>query len=281
MNRRAGVRILLSMVGLAAAPGLAAPSGGLLPAGEVAAQSTAGKNPGTGIQVRSASYAAATGTLTVDMQWNRQELRKRGTDSGHLVLLAHGADGPVAVHSEAVALNRKHRLRHEIQLTADEQALLDPAGAMFVAATHKHDDDADSRFDRAWYDRKAVDGTALPAGTAVRGGADTRDCPGPFEPRSDLSNCLLWGANLASMELYFVNFENATLSTANMSHADLSYANLADSELSGADLSYANLDRTNLSQAIVVGTNLTGAYLCATRMPDDSVSYAGCPPPGA
>lgn len=249
---------------------------GPLPSGGTATMASAAAGKRTGLHIRWAGYDAATGTLTVDVRWSRKELRRPGDDAGHLTLLARGANGLLAVRHEALDLDRKHRSRHEIRLTAEEQATLDAAGAMLVAATHKHDDEDDGLYDRGWYDLASVGDAASPAPGSARGWASHRPCPGPFSAGEDLSSCMLVGADLASMYLTGANLTDANLSAADLSGATLSDSDLSESDLTrasligttltGADLTsatatFAGLAQANLAHAILTGADLTGANL--------------------
>ena len=220
----------------------------------------AGKGP-RGIEVREVAYDAGTGMVGVRMRWNRQELRRSGTNAGHLALLGQTPDGYVLVREETVGLGRRPGRSYAIQLTPEEQARL--AGATLeVAATHKHDDDG-GLFDRAWYDRG-------PAGNAAgpRGGTSTCDSAGPG---ADLSGCNIAGIDLSDMNLTGANFADA-----NLAFASLTGANLTDANLSDADLFFANLTDANLTGANLTGTDLTATVFCRTTMPDGTVNNLGC-----
>lgn len=221
---------------------LTAPVVALSPDGIAVSDAAAkGKHKDKGLQILAADYDASAGTMTVDMRWQKQELRKPGDDAGHLTVLGQTADGQVVVRDEPVALDREHRLRHVIRLTTDEQALIAGSATLRLAATHKHDDD-DGLYDRAWYDLAEVDGAALQADP----GDDTHICLGPFGPNAALSHCLLTGVNMSGMDL---------------SGADLSYANLVASNLTGTSLSGTNLSSAILKNAILKDANLANTNL--------------------
>jgi len=229
---------------------------GWAPAGGAAPAAAKGKHKDKGLQILAADYDASAGTVTVEMRWDRRELKREGDDAGHLTVLGKTADGPVAVHDEAIALDREHRLRHVIALDAEERATLAGATAVLVAATHKHDDDG-GLYDRAWYDLAPVGG-ATPA-SAARG--STRFCSGPFGPNADLSNCSIAAPDLSRMDLSGANLSYSDFQLARLADANLSGANLSHLTMPGANLYGADLSHATMTSAVLTGSNLEHANL--------------------
>ncbi|WP_125523621.1 pentapeptide repeat-containing protein [Streptomyces sp. WAC 05379] len=89
--------------------------------------------------------------------------------------------------------------------------------------------------------------------------------------RADLTQANLTGANLTFADLLFTDLTDADLMSANLTGADLSLADLSDSDLTQADLSGADLDAADLSdsdltQADLSGANLSGADLSGANL---------------
>ncbi len=81
------------------------------------------------------------------------------------------------------------------------------------------------------------------------------------EPYADLSDQLLWWA-----ELPYANLHHANLTYTNLSYANLIGASLKVSEGSFANLSNANLDSSILAYAEFVGANFEGANVDNANM---------------
>ncbi|PIK55488.1 putative BTB/POZ domain-containing protein KCTD9 [Apostichopus japonicus] len=88
-----------------------------------------------------------------------------------------------------------------------------------------------------------------------------RLCP---EQRTEMS-----GADLAKLDLRFINFK-----MANLSHANLSGANMAFCSLERTNLSFAKLDQANLQGVKMVLANLEGASLKSCNFEDPAGSKA-------
>ncbi|PIK33577.1 putative BTB/POZ domain-containing protein KCTD9 [Apostichopus japonicus] len=77
------------------------------------------------------------------------------------------------------------------------------------------------------------------------------------------------GADLAKLDLRFINFK-----MANLSHANLSGANMAFCSLERTNLSFAKLDQANLQGVKMVLANLEGASLKSCNFEDPAGSKA-------
>lgn len=99
-----------------------------------------------------------------------------------------------------------------------------------------------------------------------------RDIDGWENMRADLSNKILYEANLRRSDL-----RNADFREASLFGADLRYANL-----SGADLRYANLCKANLRGADLRGAKLQNAYMENVEISEDTkIDYPiACPETG-
>ena len=84
---------------------------------------------------------------------------------------------------------------------------------------------------------------------------------------------VLKGANLASANLFEVNFKGADLRDANLREADLRGANLQGANLHLADLRGLNLNGADLSKVDLRNTNLLGAQLLGTNLSEVQLSY--------
>jgi hypothetical protein len=77
------------------------------------------------------------------------------------------------------------------------------------------------------------------------------------EPFSNLSNELLWWADLQNVNLQYANISNANLAHANLSNTNLEYADLAFTSFIGADLHGTNMQSANVFYADFSGANLS------------------------
>ena len=100
-----------------------------------------------------------------------------------------------------------------------------------------------------------------------------RDIDGWENMRADLSNKILYEANLRRSDL-----RNADFREASLFGADLRYANL-----SGADLRYANLCKANLRGADLRGAKPQNAYMENVEISEDTkIDYPiACPETGS
>lgn len=95
--------------------------------------------------------------------------------------------------------------------------------------------------------------------------------------KADLSNIILSGAYLASVNLVRANLRGAQMVGAYLFRASLTEANLIDADLTGANLVRASLYNANLTRAKLFGatlleTRLGGAELTDARF-DDSILF--------
>ena len=89
-------------------------------------------------------------------------------------------------------------------------------------------------------------------------------------PGADLSDALLFSANLSGADLSGADLSGADLDRADLSGADLSYANLSGAILYAANLSGANLSGADLSGALLSSSaNLFGTIWSNVISPSD------------
>lgn len=84
------------------------------------------------------------------------------------------------------------------------------------------------------------------------------------EPYSDLSNQVLWWADLPFANLHHANLMNA----------DFSFANLYSANLKIANVSYANLFEANLEDSILAYASFFGANLDSANIENANMFYA-------
>ena len=83
---------------------------------------------------------------------------------------------------------------------------------------------------------------------------------------ANLTDSMLFNANLSGANLTDAKLLSANLSGANLTDANLSSANLTDANLSSANLSSANLSSANLSSANLSSANLSSANLSSANL---------------
>ena len=104
------------------------------------------------------------------------------------------------------------------------------------------------------------------------------------QPNSNISNQVLWWANLENANLVSANLSASNLSFANLYQASLEDADLAFTLFVGADLRATNIDNANLFYADVSFANLTGmenwqtAFWLATRYNENTLFPSGMNP---
>lgn len=84
--------------------------------------------------------------------------------------------------------------------------------------------------------------------------------------RANLTNAILFGANLTDANLNRTDLPEAILYGANLTRARLAVANLTRADLSRADLTDANLSDANLIRARLAVANLPGANLSGANL---------------
>ena len=104
------------------------------------------------------------------------------------------------------------------------------------------------------------------------------------EPFSNLSNELLWWADLQNANLQYANISNANLAHANLTNTNLEHADLAFTNFIGADLQGANIQSANVFYADLSGANLFGlenwneAFWLASRYTQTTIFPYGMDP---
>ena len=241
---------------------------------------TAAKTDKPFIKITKSRWSPDRQRLTVTVRWNKKAVVKSGVRAKGVNLVAIGPEGVTTIPFELMG-----PYRSRIRLNAEQVRVVQKASALAVAATQKHNPAPGAQHYNQAYVYVAY----------IRGGPNqsVSNCSNKvITANTDLSGCLLTGADLGGMKLVNTNFRGAYLAGSRFGEVPknqgrvtaLAASNPPDcynpddgtdcsnrSDLTGADFSNASLvqawfgnstlNNANFSNAIITAADFTNAKL--------------------